>query len=139
MDGPIGAAARLALIAIAVLVGSYALNSERAEHRCDEASAAVLREAQGVVDAAEAEDAIALLAAGGCRDTRPTLVAAGTLAATGREAAGAALARDVVRREPDNALAWQVLASTLADADPAGARRARARLAELNPLAGATR
>jgi hypothetical protein len=46
-----------------------------------------------------------------------------------------ALMRDVVRREPDNRIAWGVLYGFTRDRDPATARRARAALRRLDPLA----
>ncbi len=44
--------------------------------------------------------------------------------------------RRVLRDEPDNFGAWATLSLVLAESDPAGARRARERALELNPLAG---
>jgi predicted Zn-dependent protease len=65
-------------------------------------------------------------------DTRPLLLEGGLLAAHGRDE-GLALLEDAVEKEPDNVLAWSVLAAATREADPARSRAARARMRELSP------
>jgi predicted Zn-dependent protease len=65
-------------------------------------------------------------------DTRPLLLEGGLLAAHGREE-GLVLLEDAVEKEPDNVLAWSVLAAATREADPARSRAARARMRELSP------
>jgi predicted Zn-dependent protease len=65
-------------------------------------------------------------------DTRTLLVEGGLLAAQGRDE-GRALIERAVEREPDNVLAWSVLAAVTREADPARSRAARARMRELSP------
>jgi predicted Zn-dependent protease len=65
-------------------------------------------------------------------DTRPLLVEGGLLAAHGRDE-GLALIERAVETEPDNVLAWSVLAAATREADPARSRAARARMRELSP------
>jgi predicted Zn-dependent protease len=66
-------------------------------------------------------------------DTRPLLLEGGLLAAHGRDEEGLALLEDAVETEPDNVLAWSVLAAATREADPARSRAARARMRELSP------
>jgi predicted Zn-dependent protease len=66
-------------------------------------------------------------------DTRPLLVEGRLLAANGREDEGRALLERAVEREPDNVLAWSVLAIVTQDADPGRSRAAQARMRELSP------
>jgi Flp pilus assembly protein TadD len=65
-------------------------------------------------------------------DTRPLLVEGRLLAAQGRNE-GRALLERAVEREPDNVLAWSVLAIVTQEADPERSREARARMRELSP------
>ena len=65
-------------------------------------------------------------------DTRPLLVEGGLLAAQGRDE-GLALIERAVEREPDNVLAWSVLAEVAREADPERAREAQLRQRELSP------
>lgn len=68
-------------------------------------------------------------------DTRPMLSEGSLLVARGhgREREGLALLEEAVRREPDNVLAWGVLAGATRRLDPARSRAARARVLELSP------
>jgi predicted Zn-dependent protease len=69
-------------------------------------------------------------------DTRPLLSEGSLLVARGdrrRRAEGLALLEEAVRREPDNVVAWAVLASATRRADPERSRAARARADELSP------
>jgi hypothetical protein len=65
-------------------------------------------------------------------DTRPLLVEGRLLAARG-DAEGRALLERAVEREPDNVLAWSVLAVATQEADPARSRVAQGRMRELSP------
>ncbi len=65
-------------------------------------------------------------------DTRPLLVEGRLLALNGREE-GRALLERAVEREPDNVLAWSVLANVTQQTDPARSRAAQARMRELSP------
>jgi predicted Zn-dependent protease len=68
-------------------------------------------------------------------DTRPLLTKGALLVARGgtRAPEGVALLEEAVRREPDNVVAWAVLASTTRRLDPERSREARARADELSP------
>lgn len=135
MLDPAATAARAALVATALAVGTHAISGQREEDRCAEAGATVVREAQGVTSASASAEAVATLSNAACRDTGPLLVAAGALADTGRERTAARLARRAVDAEPENAVGWYVLAQALRRLDPDAARRAWDRAAELNPVA----
>jgi hypothetical protein len=65
-------------------------------------------------------------------DTRPLLVEGRLLVARGDDEGRAMLER-AVEREPDNVVAWSVLALATHEADPARSREARARMRELSP------
>jgi hypothetical protein len=65
-------------------------------------------------------------------DTRPLLVEGRLLVRHGREG-GRALLERAVAREPDNVLAWSVLAVVTQEADPERSRAAQARMRELSP------
>jgi predicted Zn-dependent protease len=68
-------------------------------------------------------------------DTRPTIAKGALLVATGgagvRE--GRALLEEAVRKEPDNVIAWSVLAGATRRLDPQRSREAQARARELSP------
>jgi predicted Zn-dependent protease len=68
-------------------------------------------------------------------DTRPLLVEGSLLAARGgrRAREGIELLEQAVRREPENVVAWGVLASATRRLDPARSREARRRARELSP------
>ena len=66
-------------------------------------------------------------------DASPLLLEAGLLNAIGRPRDALPLAREAVRREPENLEAWLLLERAARGEDPALARRARARALELNP------
>jgi predicted Zn-dependent protease len=68
-------------------------------------------------------------------DTRPLLTQGAVLVARveGRAREGLALIEQAVRREPDNVVAWAVLASATRRLDPERSRAARARADELSP------
>ena len=68
-------------------------------------------------------------------DTRPMLAKGALLVARGgtRAKEGRALLEEAVRKEPDNVVAWAVLASATRRVDPARSRQARARALALSP------
>lgn len=66
-------------------------------------------------------------------DTRPLLVEGLLLATHGRYEEGIDLLERAVQREPDNVVAWGVLAQPTARRDPARARAARAEIRRLSP------
>jgi predicted Zn-dependent protease len=66
-------------------------------------------------------------------DTRPLLLEGALLAGAGKRDEGVGLVERAVRREPDNVLAWGVLAEITREADPARSRAAEARRLELSP------
>jgi predicted Zn-dependent protease len=127
-------AARLAIAVVAVLaiawlginLRGYAL-SERGERLAATANAtpAQVREAEK-----DLEDARFLNP-----DTRPLLAEGALLAAQGgsRAPEGLALLERAVRREPDNLVAWGVLAEATRRLDPERSREARRRVRELSP------
>ena len=68
-------------------------------------------------------------------DTRPMLAKGALLVARGGAGVseGRALLEEAVRREPDNVVAWGVLASATRRLDPRRSREARARARALSP------
>ena len=68
-------------------------------------------------------------------DTRPLLAEGSLLVARGGAGVrrGRAMLEEAVRKEPDNVVAWAVLASATRRLDPARSRQARARALELSP------
>jgi hypothetical protein len=66
-------------------------------------------------------------------DTRPLLLEGELLARGAKRAEGRALVERAVEREPDNVLAWGVLAEVTREADPARSRAAETRRLELSP------
>jgi predicted Zn-dependent protease len=122
---------RVALAALAVLVLAYLSVGLRNVVLADrgERLAALLDPTAAQVD--EAEDLLErarLLDP----DTRPLLVEGTLLAARGTDE-GRALLERAVEREPDNVLAWSLLADATREADPARSREALARMRELSP------
>ncbi len=135
MSSPGRLAVRLALLAVALAAIVAIVSWQRTEDDCNEAAATVGRALAGTGGAAELREARSTLL-GGCHASAPILSAAGALQGAGRAGEAEPLLRRVLRDEPDNFGAWATLSLVLADSDPAGARRARGRALELNPLAG---
>ena len=119
----LAAVALLALAALAVGLRNVDL-AERGERLAalPDPTAAQVDEAADLLERARLLDP----------DTRPLLVEGGLLAARGYDE-GRALLERAVEREPDNVLAWSVLAAATRAADPARSRAARARMRELSP------
>ena len=67
-------------------------------------------------------------------DVRPDLARAVLYQGAGRPREAVALLEDVVRREPENAVAWSRLLVLARDREPAAARRALAALRRLDPV-----
>jgi predicted Zn-dependent protease len=123
---------RVALAALAVLVLAYlsvglrnVVLADRGERiaALEDPSPSQLEDAERILQDARLLDP----------DTRPLLVEGGLLAASGRGEEGRALVERAVAREPDNVLAWSVLAAVTREADPARSRAALARMRELSP------
>jgi hypothetical protein len=70
-------------------------------------------------------------------DTTPDLHRAVLYRVHGHERQSQELLEDIVEREPDNVIAWNVLLSLTRERDPAVARRAAAAQRRLNPLRAA--
>ena len=68
-----------------------------------------------------------------CRDTAALIAGATPAVNAGIPESARLLLEEAVRREPENARAWQALARLTAERDPQRAREAAARAAELNP------
>jgi hypothetical protein len=121
--------ALLAIAWLAINLRGYTL-SERGERLAATATAtpAQVREAEQAL-----EDARVLNP-----DTRPLLVEGSLLAAQGgrRAQEGIDLLERAVRQEPDNVVAWGVLAEATQRLDPARSRQARRRARELSPPVG---
>jgi predicted Zn-dependent protease len=69
-------------------------------------------------------------------DTRPRVAEAALLLATNRRREAIRVLRPVVRREPDNARAWGILADATAHVDARESARAYAQLRRLEPPVG---
>ena len=72
-------------------------------------------------------------------DTTPDVGRAVLYLARERRPEAAAVLRDVLRREPDNLTAWNVLYGVTRERDPATARRALAERERLDPVAARQR
>jgi predicted Zn-dependent protease len=117
------AVALLALVDLAVGLRNVVL-AERGERLAalKDPTAAQVGEAEDLLERARLLDP----------DTRPILVEGRLLAARGDDE-GRALLERAVEREPDNVLAWSVLALAMHDVDPARSREALARMRDLSP------
>jgi predicted Zn-dependent protease len=119
----VAAVALLALAYLAVGLRNVVL-AERGERLAAdfEATSAQVDEAEDLLERARLMNP----------DTRPLLVEGRLLAARGADE-GRALLERAVEREPDNVVAWSVLAEATREADPARSREALARMRELSP------
>jgi hypothetical protein len=125
--------ARVAIVAVAVVVLAWLAVMER-DAVLQERGLAAAR--HGSLARAEADFRTARLLNA---DTTPDVDRAFVLRAAGRGAAARALLEGVVRREPDNLLAWSSLLTFARRDDPATARRAVAALRRLDPLSAPRR
>jgi predicted Zn-dependent protease len=124
-------AGRIALAAVALLALAYLTIGLRNVVLAERGARLAALENPTDAEVAEAEDLLERARLFD-PDTRPLLVEGGLLAAQGRDE-GVALIERAVEREPDNVLAWSVLAAATREADPARSRAARARMRELSP------
>jgi predicted Zn-dependent protease len=98
-------------------------------------SCVLLRDLEVGRDATDARDAARLE---GARTLDPSRywdqVRAGVLLLNGNAKAAASAAEELVRAEPDNAVAWSVLRAATRRTDPGRSAQATAALRRLNPL-----
>jgi len=121
------AVAVLAIVAVAWLALGYrstdlSEDGERLAARPDQTPAQV-REAEDTLERARFLSP----------DTRPLLVEGLLLATHGRYDEGVGLLERAVRREPDNVVAWGILAQATQRRDAPRAREARAEIRRLSP------
>jgi hypothetical protein len=127
---------RGALVTAALIVVGWLALGFRAVDLEAEGEAALERAARGAIPLAEARKAQDALrrARRFSADQGPVLTEGSLLAAVGRRAEAAALARRVIEKEPENDRAWFLAFVTAADRKRAA--QARRRVQELNPWAG---
>jgi predicted Zn-dependent protease len=126
--------ARVLVVAFAVLALAWLAVNLRGYDRFEDGQRLAL--APDATDASASEAARLLDAARFLNpDTRPLLAEGSLLVARGGAGArrGMAMLEQAVRKEPDNVVAWAVLASAIRRLDPARSRQARARALELSP------
>jgi predicted Zn-dependent protease len=126
--------ARVAVLAFAVIVLAWLAVNLRGYDRLEDGQRLAL--APNATDASAREAARLLEDARFLNpDTRPTLAKGSLLVARGGPGVkeGRALLEEAVRREPDNVVAWAVLASATRRLDPRRSRQAQARALELSP------
>ena len=108
------------------------LHSARLEARAIELATPVAGRAPTPAQLAEAQDLL-VRAREHNADTRPIVLEAQLAAFSGRPAAAIPLLQEVVRREPDNVLAWRLLAQLARGRDLRLAALAERRLREISP------
>lgn len=126
-------AVRLALIAVALAVLVLLGRSVREHDACEQARTDVIAAATGAKPASVQGPAIDAIREH-CRGAQNLVSASAVLYRQERFEEAQALAQEAVDAEPDNATAWNALAVTAAEVDPATARRAARRQVELSPL-----
>jgi predicted Zn-dependent protease len=127
-------AARVAVVAVAVLALAWLGVNLRGFDRFESGQRLAL--APGATDASARQAAQLLEDARFLNpDTRPIIARGSLLVARGGAGVkeGRALLEEAVRSEPDNVVAWAVLASATRRLDPQRSRQARARALELSP------
>jgi len=130
---------RIVLLVVSVALVVFALVQARGDRACTQARNAVFALAPGPRGDRLVEPTLARLQRD-CAAAAPLVAASGVLQAVGRPGAAIRLATTATRREPQDARAWAALARAReAAGDVAGARRAHALVAALNPLAEAAR
>lgn len=128
-----GVLPRLLLAVAALAVAALLTSSLRDHDACQDARADVIAAATGTAVAPAQRDAIRRIR-DHCRGAQSLVSASAVLYAQGLADEAQALAQEAVDAEPENATAWNALATTAAEGDPATARRAAERLARLSPL-----
>ena len=126
--------ARLLVIAVAVLALGWLAVNLRGLDRYEDGQRLALT--PGATEASAREAARLLHDARFLNpDTRPLVAEGSLLVARGgsRASEGMAMLEEAVRKEPDNVVAWAVLASATRRLDPPRSRQARARANELSP------
>jgi hypothetical protein len=125
---------RLGLAAVAVLLVVLAVGRIGRDDGCTAAGHDALRLARGTTRAiAAGDDRLVRRLEHDCRGGDDLAQAGAALAIGGRTAAAERLAREAIRREPQNFLAWDALALAVRKTDRAEARRAVAAAQRLNP------
>ena len=121
------------VLLLLVAVGAIVLGVTRLHHTdaCSNASSAAFGIALGA-DAADVESVAHTIAAQ-CRGASSLAVAVSALRKAGKNTAAVDVAREAVRREPDNFATWVSLWLAEAPVSPAAANVARLRAHELNP------
>lgn len=126
-------AVRLALIAVALVAVVLLAGSLREHDACEQARTDVFAAATGAKPASVQDQAIAGIREH-CRGAQNLVSASAVLFRQERLEQAQALAQEAVDEEPENATAWNALATVAAERDPATARRAARRQVELSPL-----
>jgi predicted Zn-dependent protease len=127
-------AVRLALLALALLVGGWLVLGLRAVRLEEQANATIQRARTGPVAPADVNRALDDLAEAGrlSPDQAPLIDQGELLAAAHRNDEARAIAKRVTEVEPDNLQGWY-LAWVVADPDKRAKAHAKRRLLELNP------
>jgi uncharacterized protein HemX len=126
-------AARLLLLAVAIAACAWFVLGVRAEH--DQSTVSALINHHRSLTAAQARAAEAQLADARTLNPDETLniLRAQVELRAGHDAKAAAIAKGIVRREPQNAGAWLALELMTLYSDPATYRQAQAHVRELLP------
>ncbi|HEY8582898.1 MAG TPA: tetratricopeptide repeat protein [Capillimicrobium sp.] len=124
---------RLGLLIVSAVIVVLLVGARSDFDACEQARTDVLAAAAGAKPQSVQEQAISDIRAH-CRGAQSLVSAAAVLYEQGDLDEAQALAQEAVDAEPDNATAWNGLAVTSAENDPATARRAAARAVELSPL-----
>ena len=124
---------RAALVAAAVAAGIVLVTWQRSEDRCTDAVKAMLFALEDRVPEPRLDATVATVETD-CPGSSRLVDTGGVLFREGHVRQATDVLREAVEREPDSFSAWAVLASALADADPAGSSGAAARAKSLNPF-----
>lgn len=104
---------------------------QREEERCTDAGSRLLSSVRADAPDRVLDESIGAIVEE-CQGSLDLVAVAGFLVEVGEAERAEAVAREAVRREPQNFSAWAALASILREADPAESRRAGERASELN-------
>ncbi len=132
MPGRAYAAVAAAIVALAAVAIAFLVTTERDARECRDAARDILLVRQGRLDDSRLRPAVARLGEG-CTDSDAPAQAAVNLIGMKRRGAALALARDVVRDEPENYRTWLILSAALPPGRRTEIQSARARARELNP------